>query len=370
MEVLFVGNEVNGNFALAPCQRRDDILSFSGDYRHINEIINIVLEKADPPYQAVIIDIDLFIDDSEEIAKTLEKIRNVNNANFIIYAPGYQTSSAVIVELIKRGFRNYIFAISPASKIDQLEKCLNGYYEANGMDELMPIVEQVEHESSAVSSMVYKTIGIAGALPRIGTTTQAIQIVKYLHLMGYTACYIEMNNHHFIDGIKELYTDWSEDTALKKITYSNVDLFKKDNISDVLKLGYNFYVKDYGVYASSDFVNLSFLEQDINIIVAGAEPEEFRYVEQLLTSAYYQDTYYIFSFIPKADQEDLRDLMEDKKNKTFFVPYTPSPFSYSVEVNTIYQSILSVTQKVQEKKRKLFSFFKKGDDKTDVQKEE
>lgn len=360
MEVLFIGNEVRGNFALAPFERRDDTLTYSGDYRHVKQIVNVVLEKTDPAYQIIVVDIEQFLDESEEIADTLEKIKNVNNANFIIYASGYQAESAVIVELIKKGFRNFIFALSPADKIDQLEKCLNGYYEANGIDELKPIQEKVASEESVITSLVYKTIGIAGALPRIGTTTQAIQIVKYLQLMGYRSCYIEMNNHHFIDGIKELYTDWTEDTALKKVSYQNVDMYKKENINEVLKLGYDFYVKDYGVYASSDFVNLSFLEQDINVIVAGAEPEEFHYIEQILTSTYYQDAFYIFSFIPKADQNDLYELMDDKKSQTFFVPYTPSPFTYGVETNNIYQGILSVTPKANAGKKGLFSFFKKG----------
>lgn len=358
MEVLFIGNEIRGNFALAPCERRGDHLTFSGDsseYSHIKNIVNLVLQKSDPEYQVLIVDVELFIDSAEEIADTLKRIQNVNNSKVIIYASGYNRDSEMIVSLLKRDFKNFILAIMPSGKIDQLEKGLNNYYEANGMDELQLIKQEIETEEKFEAQLVYKTIGIAGALPRIGTTTQALQIVKYLTLIGYKACYIEMNNHGFLDAIKELYNDWSEDTTLKKVTFQNVPLFSKENINEVLRQGYDFYVKDYGVYASGGFENLSYLEQDVNIIVAGAKPEEVNYVLPISKSAYYQEAFYLFSFAPKADQEDILDMMDDHAPFTFFPEYAPDPFVYSTQSDPVYKGMLKIQPIITEKKR-LFPF--------------
>jgi len=359
MEILFVGNERRGNFALAPCERRGDNLTYSGDsshYSHVKNIVNLILQKNDPEYQALIVDIELFIDDSEEIAETLKRIQKVNNAKIIIYASGYHRNSEMIISLLKRDFKNFILAITPAEIVDQLEKGLNNYYEVNGMDELHLVKEKIDIEEEHDSQLVYKSIGIAGALPRIGATTQAIQIVKYLTLMGYKACYIELNNHGFLKAVKDLYGDWKEDTDLRKVTFQNVDLFSKDNINEVLRLGYDFYVKDYGVYASGGFENLSFLEQDINIIIAGAKPEEVESVIPISKSTYYQDAFYIFSFIPKADHEDILDMMVDHAPLTHFAEYAPDPFVYSTECNHIYKDIIKV-KSIETSKKGLFSIF-------------
>ncbi|MBP2661566.1 MAG: hypothetical protein H6Q69_4598 [Firmicutes bacterium] len=81
-----------------------------------------------------------------------------------------------------------------------------------------------------------QTIAVAGCLGRIGTTTQAMQIIKYLTLMGYRACYIEMNRHGYIDGVKELYNNIKEDRKAKRVTFEGIDMFKQENIAEVISL--------------------------------------------------------------------------------------------------------------------------------------
>lgn len=60
--------------------------------------------------------------------------------------------------------------------------------------------------------------------------------------------------------------DVTFDEQLGKITYQNVDMFyKKDKISDILKLGYDYYIYDFGTYRPDDFVLISFLEKNHKI---------------------------------------------------------------------------------------------------------
>ena len=85
----------------------------------------------------------------------------------------------------------------------------------------------------------------------MGTTTQALQMVKYLLFRGRKACYLQMNGSNFIGALKQNYEIASEGPSIGKVTYQNVDLFEKqDKISHALKLGYDFYIYDYGVLSS------------------------------------------------------------------------------------------------------------------------
>lgn len=360
-EILFVGTEIAGNFALNFCERKDYELSYTGDNSHIQNVVNQILDKS---YQVVIVDVTMFLDEVTEIAETLSRIEKVNNSKYIIYAPGYDVDSAIIVSMIKKEFHNFILSVSRGGQIDQLEKCLNGFYDANGMDEIQSIVEEVENETSYQKNISYKTIGIAGSLSRIGTTTQAIQMVKYLMLMGYKACYIQMNSHSFVDAISAWYSDIQTNPDLGLVQYQSVDMYKKDKIGEILKLGYDYYVKDYGVYASNDFENLSFLEQDINVVVAGAKPDEINYITNFLHSSYYHDAYYIFSHVPQADQKDLLEMMEEKSKDTFFAGYSPDPFVYSSQTDGTFSKLLKVDS-LNEKQNsaRRFPFFRKRGEK-------
>lgn len=360
-EILFVGDNIAGNFALDFCERKGYHLSYTGTHTHIQNIVNLVLDQN---YQVVVVNIEMFIDDPSIIADTLSRIEKANNAKYIIFAPGYDVNASIIVSLIKKEFKNFIFAVGRGGQVDQFEKSLNGFYDANGMEEIQPVIAEVENETTLQKKSSYKTIGIAGSLHRIGTTTQAIQIVKYLTLNGYKACYIQMNGHSFIDAVSTWYSDCETNPEIGLVQYQNVDMFKKDKISEILKMGYDYYVKDYGVYASNDFENLSFLEQDINIIIAGAKPDEINYITNILHSCYYDDAYYIFSHIPQADQKDLLEMMEEKRSNTFFAGYTPDPFIYSSQTDETYKKLLKVDSLIEKpNSNRKFPFFRKRGEK-------
>ena len=43
-------------------------------------------------------------------------------------------------------------------------------------------------------------INIAGVIPRMGTTTMSLQLVRFLQENGYDACYVEMSRQDYIWG--------------------------------------------------------------------------------------------------------------------------------------------------------------------------
>ena len=180
-----------------------------------------------------------------------------------------------------------------------------------------------------------------GSVGRIGTTTQCIQMVKYLNIQNKKACYIEMNPNGYLELLKEFYDEGvTIDEQLGKITYQNVDMFyKKDKISDILKLGYDYYIYDFGTYRPDDFALISFLEKNIKFVVCGTKPNELLYMQQALQVFYDNDVNYIFSFSPESEHEDVLALMEEKAECTYFATFTPDLFFYSSNGNPVWNRV-------------------------------
>jgi hypothetical protein len=191
---------------------------------------------------------------------------------------------------------------------------------------------------TAPARTIAKTIALAGSLSRIGTTTQCIQIVKYLQLMGYTVCYLEFNKSNYIETLKEIYEDYKEIDG--KVVFEGIDLFTKDNAHKINELGYDYCIKDYGSACSESFESLSFVEQNKRILLLGIKPDEVKYAEDILEK--YHETDYIFSFVGVKDREDILEQMLEKRKCTYFSEYTPDPYVYLSLSNSIYRQLLNV----------------------------
>ena len=68
------------------------------------------------------------------------------------------------------------------------------------------------------------TIAIAGVVPRIGTTTQAMQIVKYLEMQNKTACYVDLTGRNDLELYPQVYEGIEDDTEQGRIFYEGLQL--------------------------------------------------------------------------------------------------------------------------------------------------
>lgn len=344
MKVLFIGRQIKGMWIKEEAGRCGYEFDMIKDETSIKDHVNPILEHKDCVY--MVFDIEQYADSAEIIADQIERISAVNNATAIIYAPGYSPTSSVIVKLLQKQLRYFIFGVTLSEQKDQFGKCLNGYYDSHSKEEF-GYVEPVLEEKETKQIFNFKNIGIAGASGRMGTTTQAIQIVKYLLFNGYKACYIQMNNHKYVEQLNDWFeTDTTkEDEAIGKVTYKSVDMFYDlSKLQSILKLGYDYYVYDYGVFSDPDFNKISFLERDHQIFCCGSKPNELTEAYTVIENAFYNDVAYIYTFVPKGDREAVLGLMEHKKDKTFFAEYNPDPFLYSN--NAMYKKMIPVENKL------------------------
>lgn len=172
-------------------------------------------------------------------------------------------------------------------------------------------------------------IHIAGTMPRIGTTTVAIQLILFLNRLGYKAAYVEMNSQDYIWGVTALYAGCIQDKLPGKVTYNGVELYSKERLPELVSGGthYDYIICDYGNIPSKTFDARAFSDCSAMIIVAGVKPNEVFQTNQALKGQAFSDAVYVFSFINKADEGDVLEMMQEKAAATAFMPYAPDPFA-------------------------------------------
>ena len=64
--------------------------------------------------------------------------------------------------------------------------------------------------------------------------------MKYLIYSGYKACYIEMNEHKWVEALVEAYEDVEVDPVNGKATYRGIDMYyKMEKLPDILQQDYD-----------------------------------------------------------------------------------------------------------------------------------
>lgn len=330
----------------------------------LKDMLPAILKKN---YSYVFISVENFINPVNELIETVKKVQVALNAQITIIAKGYLPQSELVLGFYYAGFTNFILSTVLAAMKDECEKCLTGHYNIYGVPfEVIPIEEE-PHNVDITLQDIEKAkkrkikISVAGSCSRIGTTTQALQICKYISLQGYKVCYIEMNSSMYFQKVLNLYSEGEYRYIAEQglIKFNNLDIFhKKEYLPEILRMPYDYYIYDFGCFLDVDFNKISYLEKDINIVVGGAKANEIEsMLNAIQTTIEGDNSYYIFSFTDQEEREDILSLMEHKKNSTSFAEYTPNPFVFSSDSEATYKDILDITARetvVKQKKKKFF----------------
>lgn len=378
-KIIFVGSKLDGYFAEEVARLRGYDYECIPKNGNIKDQTNDILFAASGTAEYIIFDVEQYINTADEIAKEISAIAAASNAKPIIYAPAFIPESQMARSLYNLDIKRFVVSGSATSLKDQLEKNMAGFYDANERDEVEAIKEIEEEEKLNVAS--FSTIGVAGVCHRIGTTTQAIQIVKYLNLKGYKACYIDLNENKYVDfsrttgerkeiGFTEKVASWfdleKKDDAIGMVSYSGVDMFYNHHqIPEVLKMGYDYYVYDYGVYTDQQFNKTSFVREDLKIFVVGSSPTELDYTLDVAENLFYSDSKILFSFTDAGERDELGELVEQIKEgnrqRAFFANYVPDMFTL-MEIDQLEKMLpiddAAGTEEVVKKKKGFFR--KKG----------
>lgn len=328
--IVFIGAEDRGFWVRETAGILQEELEFVKPSLTIREQVNSILRCS---CEAMVFDIEQYVDPAPELAEEIRQIERAKNTTVVIYAPGYDRESKVVKELMFQGFRFFVFSGNFTEAREELERCLKGYYKEPKKEDLQELVKQEERKNSI-------KIGITGACSRMGTTTFAIQFVKYLQMKGHKACYIEVNATNFVLQHNDAF-NVIHDSSLGRVAFEGVDMFyKQENLLEVLKQEYEYFVYDFGTYMDTDFNKTSFLEKDVRVFVLGSKASEIPHTNEVIRNEYYSEVEYVFNFISEREKPELLEYMEDKSAHTHFMGYAPDQFEYVP--NSAFEKILPV----------------------------
>lgn len=344
--IVFVGAEDRGYWVRETAQIRGEELEFVESSMTIHEQINEILRHSG---DYIIFDIEQYVDNAEALAEEIMQIGRAKSWTVVIYAPGYDRESRIVQQLMYQGIRYFVYSGNFAEAREELERCLNGYYREPKEEELQEVAKREEAKNGI-------RIGVAGACHRMGITTFALQLVKYLQLKGYKACYVEVNATGFVEQHERTFNT-VHDTYLGKVTFENVEMYyRQEKLLDVLKQEYDYFVYDFGTYMDTDFSKTSFLEKDVRIFVVGSKASEMSYTNELIRNEYYTDVNYVFNFISEKEKPELLEYMEEKAAQTYFTVSTPDQFEYVP--NEAFEKLLPV-EDISEPEEEPRGFFRK-----------
>ena len=309
-----------------------------------------------PGKNTVIIDLESIYEDAEELVKKIQSIRTVAPyTEFVIFASGYDPDSRAVTLLASSGIGNIITSLDQSGMKEELEGILRGEAPHNAVPsaaEERPVTEPL----SAPDDSRRMSVAVVGSMPRIGTTTQALQICRSMIYLGYTSCYLEMNSKGFLGDMKDIY----EVTQIPEgIRVDGLDMYSQSADIPSLKEKYQVVVCDYGDVVTG--INyLSFAEKDHRYCVVGISPSEQKHIGEALRklNASKQHTDLIFSFASDSDERNIADQMkQDRSIGWHIAPYTPEPFAFDMRNAGIFGEELDGPEKP--KKKGLKAFLKK-----------
>lgn len=169
------------------------------------------------------------------------------------------------------------------------------------------------------------TLAVVGAGHRIGTSTQAMQLLHFLHTAGYKAALIEMHGGSSLLAYAQAFDDVKkyDDTHYR---INGLEIYRGSQHLLQCRRRYTYLVLDYGAYGEMPDV-AAYLVQGIKIVCCGAKQSETPYLQPIF-DADDGTLLYFFSFVPANDQEAVKESMVDSAAKTYFVPHAPDYWSY------------------------------------------
>jgi len=328
--MIYITSDGNIGIFDAPCEAHNLVLKqMNGEFNLNQMLISDLNNLSCCGY--LVIDLSCLTDDDDSLINAIVGIKSMYDFRIIILAVGYEAREPILGRLFAEGIYNIITAKRPLQQTDEIDKCL-----ADGMQYKDALKFRLQRDGIAAQSpqrmkktskvVIQKqsvrqtiSVGVCGALHRIGTTKQALHITKFLCENGYSACYIENNGHGHMDAMADYYevSDHGE-----YLTYGEIDIFKRFDMAAILQGGYEFLVYDNGLFDETD--KQKFLAFDIKIVCIGATAWEAPCVNSVFAEiGDFDNIHFIFSFVPEDMERDLLTLMAKFKNRTYFAKYAP-----------------------------------------------
>lgn len=278
--------------------------------KHIMFDLNYMLEHEDTGFIALL----------ERIKKERPNIW----VTFYYYADDEYLISRSAERIREIGYTHFIVAADSGDYLKQL----NTFIISNGL------------KPSEASASGCISIGVLGGCRRMGTTTQAVQMMMFLQKTGYRAGLIQWHStpdlQSYVDAIQGAKRLNESEFVIKGLRF-----YGKRDVKTALTEN-DYLIFDFGNIEAieQDCIDL-FIEQDKQITVLGVKNSETHHITEILGLDRKGDFKYVYSFVLKAERNRVTSQAGERKKTTHFADYTPDYFTYSGN-DAMYAKILAI----------------------------
>ena len=292
-----------------------------------------------PDYDSLVVDLNGLDNMPEDILGGFEKLMAAGQKEIIVLAVGFDGTD-LLYKLAGIGIKYFILSPQLGKAKQELESALLGLEPAplpamqDGTKLLSPprkLTLPPEGDTGGV------TVAVAGLVPRCGTTTQSIQLIRYLQIAGHSASYVERNDHGHVRAIAEQVEGVSAQE--EKICFNGIDLYY-GNLSTLARpvQGYQYTVYDFGVLTNRNIDTV--FDKDYVLVCCTAAPWDLQVLIRNLPVLDGLPVSYFFSFTDSDTRQTLTEGMKPKADRLFFPDFTPDMFVYSGKNNGIFSRII------------------------------
>ncbi len=317
-----------------------------------------------------VIDLSSVNDDKNEILEAVCVLRSMYKSKRIIIIADKEPSNSILLsQLVEKG----VYDIAVDLTNDELKKCLltgktkeeaaifsmakpdltgqlvkkeipkqealkvsTKQQEVESPKKKVAIEEKILADRSFRRNKPFVAVSICSTQPHMGATHQALLITKFLNTIGFKACYLEANPRRNILNVANTYSVNANEKN-KMLQYDGVDMYFDFKLKDVIAVGYDFYILDFGNFAEVEAT--SFLTKDIKIFVGGGKPWEMAVYKTIFDSiGSGLNINFILNFVHQKEIQRIKEFMGEHRKNTYISEYVPYPYEKDVNIQ-IYKEI-------------------------------
>lgn len=340
------------------------------------------IEKSKKNYEQIVVEVDAIRHGNvEAVIDLVERLKTTTTATLVILAQGYDPDSSVVKDLVSVGVeQNNIVLHTGLWFKKRLQELLKPTaFEAGTncpspartepVSAATPIAAPIPEPSAPPSqidratakkallpkppisqpAMKAITVAFAGAGSRIGTTTQAMQMLLFLVAEGYKAALVEMTD-------KSVLSEYISNSEFCPEHYkvNGLDLYRTRSSLLHAQNEYQYLILDYGPLTEG-LDGMSFFEKNYKIICTGVKPQETAELAPIF-DVDDGSFIYCFSFVPEVDKREVEELMRGRK--IYFASAALDYWTFCGEDDT-YRGLLDLSSNSDGKDKPGIGLFKR-----------
>lgn len=277
----------------------------------------------------VIIDVAGVKDTDESILEALDMLRICNDQTQIIVIASNRVAGD---ELLSKCFGMSIYDIITTDDFNELKDeiilSINNARQYKDSIRYRDVIDQAAKDEIK-KEVSHITIGLAGAMPRIGVTHHSIVLANQLKKKGFRIALLEINRVNAFSNIAESFDLQIKGDHFIKEGIAYYPKADADTLLHVKTKAFNFILIDFGQYIECDFD--LFQHCDFKLIFSGVKAWEDAFIQPVFdcgikAGADLSEYNYYFNFVDEAVKTEVKNGMGELE-KVYFCDYTANPFN-------------------------------------------